>query len=270
MNTRPVASNRAVRRTMRHTGIAVVGVTLGLTNVVAAASPAGPPPPDYPEITDFCSAYIVVEQSAAGEDWETTATAIGALAEHAPESLGDAVGVLTEALTTQEFETPEFAAAYAALSDGAVEECGFNTVDLVLSEYFFGGILPELPAGVTVFRAENIGEEVHELVLIRINDGVEETLEELLEMPEEESDALIGFAGIVFLFPGATGNLVADLTPGRYVAICFLPEGATPELIAQFPDGPPPPDASLPAELAALMEAAPHFVHGMVQEFTVV
>ena len=124
-----------------------------------------------------------------------------------------------------------------------------------LVDYAFGGIDQELPAGVTVFRVENLGTEVHELVLIGIKDGVPATLDELIALPEEESAALINFVGVAFAYPGTSGSLVADLTPGRYVAICFLPTGATPELMSQAPEGPPDPSVSLPAEVAALLRA---------------
>jgi hypothetical protein len=46
----------------------------------------------------------------------------------------------------------------------------------------------------------------------------------------------------------------AELDPGRYVAICFVPVGATPEALAS--GGPLPEDDG-------------HFVHGMVTEFEV-
>ena len=49
-------------------------------------------------------------------------------------------------------------------------------------------------------------------------------------------------------------------TPGRYFAVCFLPQGATPELMAQM-EGP---ESSLPPGAGP-----PHFMAGMVQEFTV-
>lgn len=261
-------------RRLTHPTAARTALTVGLAAGAALALPglaaAGPPPPDYPEITDFCSAYLVTEQAAAMEDWDTTGTAVTALGEYAPEALADDVAVLAAALESGEFETPEFDAAYSALVDTAVAECGFNAVDVQLVDYAFGGIDQELPAGVTVFRVENLGTEVHELVLIGINDGVTATLDELIAMPEEESDALINFVGVAFAYPGTSGSLVADLTPGRYVAICFLPTGATPELMSQAPEGPPDPSVSLPAEVAALFEAPPHFTHGMVQEFTVV
>lgn len=269
MTIRHLAHLTAARRIMLVVGGAA-GLTFGTagTSSIAAVA-AGPPPPEYPAITDFCTAYLVVEQAAASEDWETVGTAVEALAEHAPASLADAIGVIAGTMITLQFETAEFAAAYEELVDTAVTECNFNTVDVTLMEYGFGGIPPELPAGVTAFRAANVGAEVHELIVFGFNEGVTTTLDEWFALPDEEADQMITFSGVTIVYPGTSGNLVADLTPGRYVAICFLPAGAAPELVSQLPPGPPDPTASYPAHLAALLEAPPHFVHGMVQEFVV-
>ena len=60
--------------------------------------------------------------------------------------------------------------------------------------------------------------------------------------------------------PGEASYGVAELAPGRYIAVCYLPQGATPEVMAQM-DGP---DSSLPEGAGP-----PHFMAGMVQEFNV-
>ena len=65
-----------------------------------------------------------------------------------------------------------------------------------------------------------------------------------------------------FAFPGTVGQTVTDFTPGRYVALCFLPQGATPEIISQM--GGPEDTAPAGAELGP-----PHFTAGMIHEFTV-
>jgi hypothetical protein len=119
------------------------------------------------------------------------------------------------------------------------------------TEYAFDGLPDTLDAGVTSFDLTNDGAEVHELVLLRKNDGVTETAEELLALPQAEAlqkAMLLGVAG-----PVSDGNpayVVADLEAGDYIAVCFIPVGTT------SMDGPPP-------------EGAPHFTEGMVQEFTV-
>ena len=63
---------------------------------------------------------------------------------------------------------------------------------------------------------------------MRINDDVTLSVDELLALPEEESETMATPAAFAFTFPGTTGYTVADLTPGRYVALCFLPEARRP------------------------------------------
>ena len=36
--------------------------------------------------------------------------------------------------------------------------------------------------------------------------------------------------GAAFAFPGTEGFTVVDLEPGRYIAVCFIPQGLTPEV----------------------------------------
>ena len=54
------------------------------------------------------------------------------------------------------------------------------------ADYAFQGVPSEVDSGVTSFEFKNGGTEVHEMVVFRINDGVTETVDELLAMPEEE------------------------------------------------------------------------------------
>jgi hypothetical protein len=157
---------------------------------------------------------------------------------------------------------PEFEQAYAEMIDFMRANCGFNEIDVTGQEYAFEGLPAEVPAGGTIFNFENVGDEVHEIAIFRINDDVTETVDELLALPEEEAFSKVTSAGFAFAFPGTSASGTADLTPGRYVALCFLPTGASPEIISQMegPDSSPPPGAEL---------GPPHFIQGMVAEFTV-
>ena len=107
---------------------------------------------------------------------------------------------------------------------------------------------------------DNQGAEFHEVLLFKVNDGVTDTAIDLLSLPEEEMGSKMSFAGVTMGPPGEPSKSVANLTPGRYIAVCFLPQGATPEVMAQM-DGP---DSSLPEGAGP-----PHFMAGMVQEFNV-
>ena len=96
--------------------------------------------------------------------------------------------------------------------------------------------------------------------MLKVNDGVTDTPIDLLSLPEEELMSKASIASVTFGPPGAESYGIAELTPGRYIAACFLPQGATPEVMAQM-EGP---ESSTPPGVGP-----PHFMEGMVQEFTV-
>lgn len=107
--------------------------------------------------------------------------------------------------------------------------------------------LPEtLAPGPTSFAFENRGQVDHEMILVRLKDGV--TLERVLEVGESGDDL------DTVLEPGA-GILIAD--PGERAATRLLADldaGATYALVCNFRDTP---------------EAPPHTALGMTASFTV-
>lgn len=67
---------------------------------------------------------------------------------------------------------------------------------------------------------------MHELLLLRRNDGVDLSLEELMELPEADAETMTTYVGGVFIGPpGARSNLVVELAPGDYIAVCTVPAG---------------------------------------------
>ena len=154
-------------------------------------------------------------------------------------------------------DSPEFAAAYSEMVAFTKDNCGFTDLTVTASEYAFDGLPREIPAGPAVFTLENSGKEFHELLLIKVNDGVTETADELLALPQRRLMRKAEFAAGVFAPNGATAYTVTDLQAGRYIAVCFLPIGATPEAMEQMEHG------------GTELESPPHFTAGMVQEFEV-
>ena len=197
----------------------------------------------------------------ASEDPALIGPALEALTAAAPADVVPSVEAVNANVEAGPFD-PAFVEAYAGMTDWMRENCGFAQLDLAASEYAFGGFPAELPAGPTIISLENIGEEVHEVVIMRINDDVTQSVQEILELPEEESAEMATEQAFAFAFPGAVGETVTDFTPGRYVALCFLPENADPEFIAQMagPESTEPEGANF---------GPPHFTLGMIHEFTV-
>jgi hypothetical protein len=148
---------------------------------------------------------------------------------------------------------------------GAVE----GTIEITGQDYAFEGV-PEIAAsGAELTFTNGSGVEFHEMVVFRVVDGEERTLEELLELPEEESESLIEFQGVLVAMPGedgfdpeAEGTSVAVGEAGRYAIVCFIPQGADPavveEAMAGATEGPP-----------DLGDGTPHAFLGMAAEFQV-
>ena len=169
------------------------------------------------------------------------------------------------------------AAPAVAQDDAAMDAM---TVEVGGVEYAYTGLPTSLPSG-TELTFRNDGIELHELVLVRIADGVTESFEELLAMEAEGRDpmaeGLVEMAGPLIAGPGevAAGSLPLELE-GNYVAICFIPQGVIPEELAALGIEDMGPDMDMSAlspeaqeYMAALEANPPHFALGMVQEFAV-
>ena len=148
------------------------------------------------------------------------------------------------------------------------------TLDVGGVEYAYTNLPTSVPVGTSLTFTNN-GAEVHEMVLVRIADGVTESLEELLAMDAEGRDpmeeGLVEMVGDMPLFaaPGTTAEGTRTLeSEGRYVVLCFIPQGLT-DMSALEQLGPDTNPEDLPPEVQAIMANPPHFALGMIQEFTV-
>ena len=147
-------------------------------------------------------------------------------------------------------------------------------------EYAFSGLPETLEVGSEV-TFTNDGAELHEIVIVRKAEGVEETIEELLAMEAEGRDPMaeglvemVG-EGPLIAMPGTTaeGSLVLD-QPGEHVALCFIPQGFDPAAFEAagvdiMTMGPETDLASLPEEVQAIFANPPHLAAGMIQPFMV-
>lgn len=244
--------------------------TTALSSEVSA--PAGAP-------DGYCDASLAIEASPGPDiDFSTASEAeiaaavkgyaagelrelFDAVAEVAPTELDDAIATYDDAITSvaetgdsSVFETPELLEAEATVHGYDLDHCGWEQIDVVTTDYAFGGVPKEIEAGTVSFEFDNEGKELHELVLLRINDDVDLTADELLALPQEEAETMVQPAGGTDpIPPGSSNYLVASLEAGRYLVTCFLPEGAT----------------SFEAMESLGEDAPPHAMHGMVQEVTV-
>lgn len=133
---------------------------------------------------------------------------------------------------------------YSSLVDGAVGECDYPGADVTAKDYAFEA--PDtVKAGSVAFSFENISDgEEHEMIILRKQDGVDLSWDELLDLPEEEARSKTEFVAAAFAPPGESNSALASLAAGDYAMVCFIPVGGEEE-------GPP------------------HFTQGMIHEFTV-
>jgi hypothetical protein len=171
------------------------------------------------------------------------AASLPAEASDAGSALATAVRDVAETGSPEVLFSPDTAAALATIGGTVYNGCDLNTLDVRAVEYAYEGLPDDLDAGPAVFKLENEGVEEHEIVMFRRNDGVTASLDEILEMPEDQLMQNVTFAGVAFGAPGTTAYTATDLSPGTYFFLCFIPVGGA--------DGPP------------------HFMEGMQQTVTV-
>ncbi len=142
---------------------------------------------------------------------------------------------------------------------------------VTLADYEFRGLPSSVPAG-TRFTVENVAdEELHEMVVFRLPDDEERSVEELVNLPPDELGPLMGSLGqpatVLLATPGGPEiPAVGDGTlsePGRYAVLCMIPVGIEPEVYLQA--------AEEAGGEAPQIEGAgpPHITAGMFAELVV-
>lgn len=277
-----------IRRTLLVMGVsALVLASCGdsddtATDTTVAADPAA-----------FCDAYVeaqkqvMLAETPAG-DPEAMQAAVAAAQEVVPDEIADDLQTMVDALSEGETEDEgatttttqsgaeaeeeaaeeeaeeeeesgtsedDFAAAETAVNAWLADNCDFESLSASGVDFAYEDLAADATAGVTTLEFTNDGTEFHEMIVIRPADGVTQSVEEILALPEEQSMTMITILGGVSpIPPGQSAKALADLSePGEYTFICFLPEGSTPEAFAEAettgnePQGPP------------------HFTKGMIQ-----
>jgi hypothetical protein len=148
-----------------------------------------------------------------------------------------------------------------------------TTYEVIADDYEFRDLPGSVAPGSRLELANASEVEVHELVAIRLPDGEERSVEEIMDLPEDELDEVLSEDEIamVLLAPPASQAeaVVGDGTldgPGRYLVLCFLPTGADPdEVMDAFERFDPEVDEAPRVP----QTGPPHVVHGMLGELTV-
>lgn len=132
-----------------------------------------------------------------------------------------------------------------------------------MGDFSFAGIPDVVPPGSKIWEVVNTGEQLHEIAIMQLAEGVDQaTVEAIFGLSGDEMaaspmaemahaatpEAVVAAApftavtGFAPASPGTSGWIYFDLAPGNYVAICYVPDTET---------------------------GAPHFMLGMIQFFTV-
>lgn len=119
----------------------------------------------------------------------------------------------------------------------ALEPKAEVTVDLT---EFALAVPGPITAGEHVIRFSNMGLQIHEAYLVKLNDGV--TADDYLSAPLDAPPPAVSLGGITGIAPGAHQYVSVTLEPGNYAIFCFFPD----------------PNSH-----------APHFALGMIREFSV-
>jgi hypothetical protein len=199
---------------------------------------------------EACDAYAAFSAAMVG-DPAAMADAGSQLTAALPDTLADQGAAIEQALATGDeaaLGSPEVTGALAEVGDAVYDGCEADAqLDVTGIDYGFEDLPEQVDAGRVAIRFTNGSEagEPHEMVLMRRNEGVTESVEELMALPEDQVMQKLTMAGVVFAdAPGTSSVLLTDLEPGNYVAICMIPVGGGEQ-------GPP------------------HAAHGMVTELEV-
>jgi hypothetical protein len=229
-------------------------VTLGLGGLVVGLG-AFPAAAGSGNLKKFCKTNIAVDKAFSAEEPNLNKindlldTAIDA----APPDIADAVETAATAIQEDPqtaFEDPVVGEAVSQIDQFVLDECGYEVVSVTMADYSFTGIPEELEKGTAAFNVTNEGAEAHVVVVFRFKG--DETLDEILELSEEEAEERVTIVGEAYADPGDSNiGFIPLKKTGRYAAICPIPVGSTPEAGDEGGSGPP------------------HFVEGMATEFEV-
>lgn len=180
---------------------------------------------------------------------------------------GDDTSVKDTGATATTVQKPEDHATTTAPATSAEGDTKGDGV-ITAVDYGYEGVQKNYAPGTVLHMKNASHTEVHEMVVFRVPDNEKRTTTELMALPREQLQA--AFAGppaaVIVAPPTLDGfPVVGDgsvTQPGRYIAFCSIPTGANPsEYMAAA--------AAAKGGEVHVAGGPPHFVKGMVTEFTV-
>jgi hypothetical protein len=127
---------------------------------------------------------------------------------------------------------------------------------ITAKEYEYDGGTEAVEAGVLRVKLHNAGQQLHEMVLMRVKDGSTLTKDQVMALAAQGDDAVsakLDFVNATIAPQGQDGYLAAKVDKGSYVMVCMLPVGAT----------------SFEQLQSGQVDGPPHLSQGMMRSFTV-
>jgi hypothetical protein len=108
---------------------------------------------------------------------------------------------------------------------------GATQVAVTLDEWRVAPDRSTAPAGAVYFLADNVGDDPHELVVVRTDLAPDALPVEEGAVPEDEVDIVDEIEPFA---PGSKASAVFNLTPGKYVLFCNIAEEENGELESHY------------------------------------
>ena len=164
----------------------------------------------------------------------------------------------------------QVAALVALAAFGAACGDSDDTKTVTAVDYSFQNLPKSVDAGTTFTLKNSSDKELHEMTVFRLPDNERRSVQELINLPESEQEAIFGGGppAFVLIAPPGGGETIKALgdgtltEKGRYAVMCSIPTGADPQAFLQAvqsaTDGPP-----------QVAGGPPHLTQGMYGEITV-
>ncbi len=201
---------------------------------------AGAPEQIQTIVKDFWTAQqpILASMQPAPEPINADVEKLLALAQHGA-ATGDPATLTSADLQTADRNIDQY----------MLRSCGYPHLQITATDHAYQGIPATIGSGPVGITLDNQGREAHQVLIVRINDGVTEPFTVLLQLPPEQRTQAATAQGSVEVDPGQVATVFLRLTPGRYGAGDFLTQGT--------------------ARLDAPANGNPHYLQGLQTEFTV-
>lgn len=136
------------------------------------------------------------------------------------------------------FETEAGSALLGQIDAYFFDNCAGTQMPVTTIDYEFQGVPTTLKPGLLKLKlTNNAPKEDHEMALFKLQPGIDSIeLKKLFKLSDKQAAKLIDFDSGTFAHApaGQTAYSIGELTPGKYIYACFLPQGGKEKGKAHF------------------------------------